>query len=203
MYGRATSINTQKVMWALGELGLECRRVDMGGPHGGLDSTAYRAMNPNQRIPTLRDGELVLWESNVIVRYLAARYGAHSLWIADPAERALGERWMDWQHTTLLDDMRTVFVGLAQTPEAERDERAIAMAAKRLRGTWGHLDAHLRGRPFAAGERFTMVDIPAAAWCHRYHAVNVDRSGLGALSDWYQRMKERPAYRRHVMEPEL
>lgn len=203
MYGRATSINTQKVLWTLDELRLKSRRVEVGGPHGGLEEATYGEMNPNRRIPTLRDGDLVLWESNVIVRYLAARYGEDSLWIADPGDRALAERWMDWQHTTLLDDMRIVFVGLAQTAELERDERAIAAAAERLVDIWGRLDSHLRERPFVAGERFTMADIPAGAWCHRYHTVDVDRSRLSALTAWYQRMTERPAYRHRVIEAAL
>ncbi len=203
VWGRDTSINTQKVMWTIGELQLESRRFDVGGPYGGLDTATYRAMNPNQRIPTVRDGSVVLWESNVIVRYLAARYGEHSLWIRDPAERALAERWMDWQHTTLLDDMRTVFVGRAQTAAEERDDAAIDAAAARLKEIWGRLDAYLRDRSFIAGARFSMADIPAAAWCHRYHAVTVDRSGLDALTAWYERMNQRPAYRQHVMQPRL
>jgi glutathione S-transferase len=159
IWGRTTSINTQKVLWTAAELGLPFERRDAGGPFGGLDSDDYRRLNPNGRIPTAVDDGAVLWESNAIVRYLAARYGDGALWIDDPLERALAEPWMDWQHTTLLDDMRTVFVGMA--------------------------------------------DIPAAAWCHRYFSVPVDREGLPALGAWYARMGERAAYRTHVMAAPL
>ena len=203
IYGRSTSINTQKVLWAAEEVGCEFVRHDVGGPFGGLETESYRALNPNGRIPTLIDGDSVLWESNAIVRYLAAAYGDGVLWIEDPAERASAERWMDWQHTTLLDDMRTVFVGLAQTPPDERDRGAIESAARRLQEIWGRLDEWLRERPFVAGERFTMADIPAAAWCHRYFAVPVERSGLDALTAWYRRMGERASYRTHVMNAPL
>jgi glutathione S-transferase len=203
VWGRTTSINTQKVLWTLGELGLEFERFDVGGAFGGLDTASYTSINPNRRIPTIRDGDLVLWESNVIVRYLAARYGGGSLWIAAPAERAAAERWMDWQHTTLLDPMRSVFVGLAQTPPGERDSAAIGAAAEALHRVWSRLDLHLRGRAFVAGPHLTMADIPAGAWCHRYHQIEVDRSGLDALTGWYTRLTTRPAYQNAVMGPPL
>jgi len=203
VWGRTTSINTQKVLWTLEELALEVERHDLGGTFGGLETSEYRELNPNGRIPTLQDGDCSLWESNAIVRYLAARYGATTLWIEDPQERALAERWMDWQHTTLLDDMRTVFVGLAQTPAEERNTQEIETAALRLRETWGRLDEWLGSRDFVAGERFTMADVPVGAWCHRYFSVPVDRRGLDALDAWYRRLTERPAYRVHVMRPPL
>ena len=80
VWGRNASINVQKVMWAIGELGLEHERIDAGGAFGHLDTEAYGTLNPNRRIPTLQDGSLVLWESNVVVRYLASKYGAGGLW---------------------------------------------------------------------------------------------------------------------------
>src|SRR3712207_3006566 len=90
VWGRTNSINVQKVMWTVTELGLEHERIDAGGAFGGLDTAAYWALNPNRRIPTVEDdgGGVVVWESNAIVRYLAARYGAGSLWPEDPAARA-------------------------------------------------------------------------------------------------------------------
>ena len=100
--GRLTSSNVQKVLWTLDEIGLDYERTDLGGAFGGLNEPDYRAMNPNGVIPTVIDGDTVLWESNAIVRYLAARYDDGGLWPTDPAERALTDRWMDWQQTMLL-----------------------------------------------------------------------------------------------------
>src|SRR5690606_22701182 len=116
VWGRTNSINVQKVMWTVGELGLEHERIDAGGAFGGLDTAEYGRMNPNRRIPVLQDGELGLWESNAIVRYLAARYGAGTLWAEDPAQRSEADRWMDWMVTTLLPDMTVVFWQLVRTP---------------------------------------------------------------------------------------
>src|SRR5262249_44265592 len=121
-------------MWTGGELGLPHEGVDVGGEHGGLDTSAYRALNPNARIPTLEDHGFVLWESNVIVRYLAAKYGSGVLWPVELEERTVAEQWMDWQQTTLLPDMRTLFWGLVRTPPERRDRGAIGAAAGRLPG---------------------------------------------------------------------
>lgn len=201
VWGRPTSIHVQKVMWAIGELGLNVERVDVGGPFGGLDTPEYVALNPNRRIPTLEDGDVVLWESNAIVRYLAATYGAGHLLPRDPVERAIADQWMDWQQTTLLDDMRTVFWQLVRTPEAKRDAAAIATATTNLQELWSRLDRHLSTRRWVAENRFTMGDVPVGAMCHRYHALGVERVPLPHLEAWYERVRARDAFREHVTIP--
>lgn len=201
VWGRTTSINVQKVMWVVGELGLEHERIDAGGPYGGLDTPKYVAMNPNRRIPTLQDGRVVLWESNVIVRYLAAKFSDGELWPHDHAVRAVADQWMDWQQTTLLADMRTVFWGLVRTPPEKREPPRIEAAAENLKEIWAKLDAHLAGREFVAGDRLTIGDIPVGAMCHRYHALGIERPTLKNLAAWYERLKARDAFRTHVMLP--
>jgi glutathione S-transferase len=201
IWGRTNSINVQKVMWAVGELGLEHERIDAGGAFGGLDTAEYGRMNPNRRIPVLQDGDLVLWESNAIVRYLAARYGAGTLWAEDPALRSEADRWMDWMVTTLLPDMTVVFWQLVRTPENQRDMPAVEAAAKRLGPSWQILDAHLGGRRFVAGNEFSMGDIPVGCAYWRYINLDVDRPNLPNLGLWFQSLKTRDAYRQHVMLP--
>ncbi len=129
-----------------------------------------------------------MWESNACVRYLAARYGAGSLWPEDPAKRVLADMWMDWQQTTLVPDMTTVFWGLVRTPEADRDYPAIEAAAGRLGSLWRRLDGHLAGRSFVAGERFSMGDIPVGAACYRYCQLPIERPKLAATEAWYERL---------------
>jgi glutathione S-transferase len=201
VWGRNNSINVQKVMWAVGELGLEHERIDVGGAFGGLDTPEYGRLNPNRRVPTVEDADVVVWESNACVRYLAARYGAGTLWPEDPGQRARADMWMDWQVATLLPDMTVVFWGLVRTPEAERDHAAIAAAAKRLGTTWRILDEHLASRRFVAGDRLTMGDIPVGAGCYRYHELPIERPSLPNLASWYERLKERAPFREHVMLP--
>jgi glutathione S-transferase len=201
IWGRNNSINVQKVMWAVAELGLAHERIDVGGKFGGLDTPEYIAMNPNRTVPTLDDDGFILWESNACVRYLAARYGAGTLWIDDPAERALADRWMDWQAATLLRDIGVVFWGLIRTPEAQRDHAAIAASAERLGELFRILDQQLAGREFVTGSRFTMGDIPVGAACYRYHELPVERPRLPNLAAWYERLQQRAPFREHVMIP--
>jgi glutathione S-transferase len=201
VWGRNNSINVQKVMWATAELGLEHERIDVGGAFGGLDTEAYGALNANRRVPTIEDGDTVVWESNACVRYLAARYGAGGLWPTDPAVRAVADMWMDWQQTSLLADMTVVFWGLVRTPEADRDHAAITAAAQRLGGIWRLLDQHLEGRTYVAGDHLTMGDIPVGAACYRYYQLAIERPKLAAIEAWYARLQQRAPFRSHVMIP--
>jgi glutathione S-transferase len=201
VWGRNNSINVQKVMWAVGELGLEHERIDVGGAFGGLDTPEYGRLNPNRRVPTVEDDEVVIWESNACVRYLAARYGAGTLWPEDPAQRAVADLWMDWQQTTLLPDMTVTFWGLIRTPEAERDHAKIEAAAERLGPLWQMLDRHLATRRFVGGDALTIGDIPVGASCYRYYGLPIERPRLANIEAWYGRLKERASFRKHVMVP--
>jgi glutathione S-transferase len=201
IWGRTNSINVQKVMWTVGELGLAHERIDAGGAFGGLDTPEYGALNPNRRVPTIDDDGTVLWESNACVRYLAARYGAGRLWPEDVKRRGRSDMWMDWQQTTLLPDMSVVFWGLIRTPEEQRDQAAIKAAAERLGATWRVLDQHLATRRFVTGDSLTMGDIPVGASCYRYYGLPIARPQLPNVEEWYERLTERPAFREHVMLP--
>ncbi len=201
IWGRTNSINVQKVMWVVGELGLEHERVDVGGEHGGLDTPAYGAMNPNRRVPTFQDGSFTLWESNVIVRYLAAKHDSGGLWPVELERRAVAEQWMDWQQTTLLPDMRSIFWGLVRTEPARRNQAAIDAAVENLKSIWEKLNQYLGNRLFIADDQFTIGDIPVGAMYHRYRALGVERGADENLAAWYERLKRRAPYRAHVMLP--
>jgi glutathione S-transferase len=201
VWGRNNSINVQKVMWVVGELDLAHERIDVGGAFGGLDTPEYGKLNPNRRVPVVEDHDVVVWESNACVRYLAARYGAGRLWPEDVRRRARADMWMDWQASTLLPDMTTVFWGLIRTPEAERDHGAIEAAVKRLGATWRILDRHLAARRYVTGDVLTIADIPVGAGCYRYFELPIERPDLPNLATWYDRLKERPPFCEHVMLP--
>jgi glutathione S-transferase len=201
IWGRTNSINVQKAMWAIAELGLPHERIDAGGPFGGLDTPEYKAKNPNSRIPTIDDNGVIVWESNTVVRYLAARYGAGKLWPVEPAHRSEADRWMDWQQTTLAPDMFPVFWGLVRTPPEKRDHAAIKAAGDKLAGSWTMLDQHLAGRAYVAGADFTMGDIPVGCAFWRYTKLEVAKPPLKHLDAWHQRLQERPPFRTHVALP--
>lgn len=201
IWGRTNSINVQKVMWTIDELGLAHERIDAGGAFGRLDTEAYGALNPNRRIPVVEDGDLALWESNAIVRYLAAKHGSGTLWPTDPGIRSLADRWMDWQITTLQPLLHVIFWGLVRTPEADRDAAAIAAAAEAIRPVWQLLDDHLADRSFVAGTALSMGDIPLGCAFWRYVNLPVERPNLPHLETWHASLQARPAYRRQVMLP--
>jgi glutathione S-transferase len=198
--GRTNSSNVQKVLWCLDELGVPFEREDVGGPFGRNRDAGYLALNPNGLIPTLLDGDRVLWESNTILRYLAASYDTASLWEPDPGLRAAGEKWMDWQLSVLAPGAMTpLFKQYVRTPPAQRDDALIAQALERSTAAFRILDAALAGAAWLGGMRFTVADIPCGVLAYRWMNLPVERPALHALADWYARLCERPAYRRQVM----
>jgi glutathione S-transferase len=201
IWGRANSINVMKVLWTADECGLKYEREDVGGAFGGNDQKWYLDMNPNGVVPTIDDGGRIIFESNTIVRYLAAKYAAGSLWPNDPGLRSEADRWMDFQSGTLNTPMRDVFWGLIRTAPEKRDMAAIDKAAVDAGKLWARLDQKLAGKLYVAGQHFTMGDIPVGCFVHRWYALPIERPDLKNVKAWYERLKTRPAYVKHVMPP--
>ncbi len=200
IWGRKTSVNVQRVMWAVGELGLAHERVDAGGPFGGLDTAEFGRLNPNRLVPALQDGDFSMWESNASVRYLASAYGRGSLAPADPKAFAIADQWMDWGLTTLnADIIATCFLQLIRTPAADRSVAAVEAAAKRAGEKLAILDSQLAGKPFILGDTLTMADVAVGSFMYRYYNLPIARPTLANVDAWYQRLQARPAYRDHVM----
>lgn len=201
LWGRLSSINVQKAVWALEELGLAYERIDAGGAFGLNDTPAYRRLNPNGLVPTLEHDGFVLWESNAIVRYLADRFGAGSLLPRDPRVRASADRWMDWQATAITPAMRDAFLHLVRTPAEQRDAELIARSAAETERNAGILDAHLESHPYVAGDAFTMGDIAVGASVHRWLNMPLRREERPHLARYYAALMERPAARAGLLLP--
>lgn len=199
LIGRRSSSNVQKVLWCCAELGLPFERTDLGGKFGGNDKPEYRRLNPNGLVPTLIDGDLVLWESNTIVRYLSEIHGAGTLWPADPRTRAIGGKWMDWQLTVLSPAMRPVFSTVVRTPPEKRNMADFGAACDRLSGCFKMLDGALADSPYLAGAAFSMCDIPAGIAAYRWFNMDIPRADCAHVRRWYDRLAERPAYRQEIM----
>ncbi len=201
IWGRVNSTNVQKVLWCCAELGLAYERIEAGAEHGVVNSPEYRAMNPNALVPTIDDDGFILWESNVIVRYLANKHGLGTLCPKDLRERFEAERWMDWQTTTLWPAFRAAFMGLVRTPPEKRDQNAIASAQRETARLLAALESRLAKAPFAGGKTFTMGDIPVGVAVYRLFALGIERSAFPNVARWYDGLTERPDYRAHVMLP--
>ena len=159
-------------------------------------------MNPHGRIPVVDDHGVIVWESHAILRYLAARYGGPSWWPHEPADRATADGWMDWAQTALQRDFLTgVFWGGYRTPEAQRDRPAVAAALAACHRHFRLLDEILAHRPFLSGQNLGLADIPAGTHLYRYFTLKIDRPDTRNVQAWYERLRDRPAYRDHVMIP--
>ncbi|MGD2171039.1 MAG: glutathione S-transferase family protein [Gammaproteobacteria bacterium] len=201
IWGRANAYNVQKTLWMLRELELDFRHHDLGSTAGDLESPEFLALNPQARIPVIRDGDDVVWESNTTLRYLGARYDPGGLWPVDAYRRSLAERWMDWELATLQPDFIDLFWGYYRTPEKARDADAIADAARRCARDFEALDRQLRASPFLGGGRFTIGDIPCAVCLFRYFEMGYEVPRPKYVMQWYTRLAERPAFRATVMTP--
>jgi glutathione S-transferase len=201
VWGRATSSNVQKVMWCIDELGLERERVDLGGPFGGNRDPAYLALNPNGLVPTIDDDDFVLWESNAITRYLAAKHSMGGLMPADPAARADAERWMDWQMGSVAHPHFQVFFNKVRAKPGERDDAAIAAGRAKQIELYGFVEARLADRASLMGDRLTIADIPLGIMAYRWFSLVDDRPAMPRFEAWYQRLTDRPAFRANVMLP--
>lgn len=195
IWGRLNSLNVRKVVWAAQEVGVPFTRTDAGMTFGIVKTPQYLQMNPNALVPTLQDGDLVLWESNVIVRYLCAKYGSESLYPQELAQRFDAERWMDWQQTTLNRAGGAAFLQLIRTPEDKRDHGAIAQSVAAMAPLLEQLNAHLADRAYLAGDHFSMADIPVGCDIHRWFGLPQARPALPHLERWYASVSGRPAAR--------
>jgi len=201
IWGRANSINVQKVLWCCGELNLPFERIDAGMQFGVNNTPEYKAKNPNGLVPLIDDDGFVLWESQPIVRYLARKHSLGSLCPADAQACADADRWMDWNATTVWPNLRPVFWNLVRTEPAKRDMPLVATSRKGLAASMILLDAHLAGRPYVAGSNFTMGDIPVGVSIQRWFRMDIERENLPNLAAYYKRLHARPAYAKYVDLP--
>ena len=201
VWGRANSINVQKVLWCASELGVEFERIDFGGVFGGTDTPEYRAMSPMGLIPTIDDDGVILWESHTCVRYLAAKNDSGGLWPDNASARAESEIWMDWVLASVNQPMNLVFKGLIRTPEAERDMVAISEAKEQMQGFWGIVDSRLADREFLTGNRISIGDIAIGPYAFRWFGLFGDEVTLPNVKSWFERLKLRNGFCQYVVQP--
>ena len=193
IWGRMSSINVKKIVWTAQELGLDFQRTEAGGLFGLVKTPEYMQMNPNSLVPVIEDDDYVLWESNVIVRYLAAKYASGQMYPIDLRERFDAERWMDWQQTTLNPVSRPGFWQLIRTAPEQRNPALMAESNAAVEALMFTLDMHLAHRKFMVGERFTVADIPLACEVHRWFGLPQPRQSRPHIERWYADLRARQA----------
>ena len=198
VWGRNSSSNVQKVMWAVTEIGLPVERIDIGGPFGKNREAAYLAKNPNGLVPTIEEEDgFTLWESNSIVRYLAAKH-KNSLEPADLRVRAQAQKWMDWQLTVMAPAIGPLFMGMVRTPPAERNAKAIDESKAKTGEATRMLDDQLGKTQFLAGDAFSYGDIPVGIMVWRYRELAPERPAFKNVDRWYAAIAARPGFKQHV-----
>ena len=193
IWGRMSSINVKKVAWTAQELGLNFERHEAGGVHGVVKTPEYVALNPNSQIPVMEDDDYVLWESNVITRYLCAKHSTGNLYPSDLQQRFDAERWMEWQQTTVNPASRNGFWHLIRLPADQRDPALVAQSNAAVEPLMAMLDAHLATRSFLVGERFTMADIPLGCEVQRWFGLPQERQPRPHVERWFAALLARPA----------
>jgi len=200
IWGRTNSVNVKKALWTLEELKVPYERVDAGLQYGVVNTPEYRRMNPNGLVPTIDDDGFILWESHAIVRYLAAKHGAGSLWPTDLQRRADADRWMDWA-STFAGALRPVFWNLIRTPPEKRDPKAVEEGIKKTGELAGYVEAQLADRSYVAGDALTMGDIPLGCHLQLWFRLDIARPAVPRLKAWFERLCARPAYAKIVDTP--
>jgi len=199
VWGRNTSSNVQKVMWAIGEMKVPHQRIDLGGAFGKNNEAPYLAMNPNGLVPTLEEEDgFTLWESNTIVRYLAGKHADRTLEPEDLKTRALASKWMDWQLSVMGPAITPVFWGLIRTAPEKRDHAAIDAGRAKTTAAAKMLDDQLGTTRYLAGDAFSYGDIPVGIMIYRFVQLMPERPAMPQLDRWYQAISSREAFKEQV-----
>jgi len=199
IWGRASSVNVQKVLWALHELGIAFERQDAGGRYGVVNTDEFARMNPARRVPVLEEDGFVLWESNAILRYLGTHPLAQRRLVpAEPRERAIMDQWMEFTTSTLLPPFISLFWQLVRLPEAQRNSDALASARRDFGTALAILDSRLLDKPYLAGQNMSMADISAGTIMYRTRDLNLLPSSMQGITRWADTLAERHGFRKYV-----
>ncbi len=196
LYGRKDSINVQKVMWLLAELGTDYTHIEKGGSFGGLDDEDFKQMTPFGLVPVLKDGDFTVSESNAILRYLAqTQPGGEAFYPADPQIRATIDMWMDFGSQSLYPEFIKIFSQIVRTPPKDRKMNVVSIATRRFQVCTRLIGGLLEDRPWIAGNNLTLADMATGVYMFRFTTLPViKRVEQGRVQAWAVRMQGRKAY---------
>jgi glutathione S-transferase len=203
IWGRENSANVKKVLWCAAELDLAFNAIPAGGPYGKNRDPAFLALNPNGLVPCMQDDEndLVLWESNTIVRYMAAKFGQDIWLLADASVRATAEKWMDWTLSTLAPALQPLYISLIRTPEEKRNKQLIEDSIQKCEALFDIAETALQKQPYFSGTAFGIGDIPIGCFAYNWFTLDIPRKPRTHLKTWYEAISARPAFQMRVMRP--
>jgi glutathione S-transferase len=211
IWGRPTSIHTQRVLWTCVEAGLPFELIPAsatmgpdghisggGRAYGIVDTPEYRAMNPNGTIPTMDDDGYIIWESNSICRYLAQTYAPQALYGDNVKCLGLASQWMDWTNTQLEPGLHILVMELVRLSTDKRNPANVEKTRREIIPTLERLDRHLSERSYVAGDNFTIGDIATGCAVHRWTLFDLETPNLPYLRAWQAHLAEREGFGQHV-----
>lgn len=200
VWGRRNSVNVQKVLWALEELDVPYSRENVGGSFGGNRDADFLAMNPMGLVPVVRDGDVTMFESNAIVRYLAARFRPGLLRPTEHRSLAMAEQWMEWQQLNFAPAVTTIFINTVRSTPENHNVAAVKAAEAQAADAARIADSWLARHDWFAGQDFSFGDIAMGALMWRYMGLNCVKPETPHLLDWLDALEQREPFRRAVME---
>lgn len=195
LLGKSSSINVRKVLWTLHELELPFQQQPWGDAEFPVSSAEFLAINPAGLVPVLRDGELVLSESNSICRYLAAKTARVDLLPQAPQARAVIEQWMDWQATDLNNAWRYAFMGLVRQHPHFQDRAAIEQSIRQWNQAITVMATQLaRTGAYICGSQLTLADIVLGVSLNRWRCTPMPHQDLPEIQAYERLLAQHSGY---------
>ena len=193
--GRSDSINVRKVLWLCDELNIEYDREDWGRGFRSPKEAEFIKLNPNATIPVIIDADLVLWQSNSIIRYLANQYQGQALYPETAKPRALIDQWMDWQALELNHSWTYALMNLFRKSPDHQDPNLVKKSINAWTENMRILDEQLaKNGAYIIGDQFTLADIPMGLSVQRWYLTPFEKTEFHHVKKYYELLSQRAAY---------
>ena len=201
IYGRLSSANVQKINWFCEYANINVINLNYGGIHGKTQTTEFKDMNPNSRVPVLDDDKFILYESNAILRYLSKKFDI----LVEEKKEISGkiDQWIDWGSFTFAAPCSLLTAHKLSLPQDQRDESIANKAKKDIFNLLNTLNNHLAEKNFIVDEKFSLADIPLGIWCHRCVNLKISFDNFPNINNWYIKLKEMNSFQNTVLSAPL
>jgi glutathione S-transferase len=198
LYGRPTAWNVRKVLFLLEDIGLPYERLDYGRGYQPTNTPEFLALNPNGLVPVVVDGDVVIWESHTVLRYVAARYGPPEYYPSEIRVRSSVDQWLDWKIAHISPAMRPLFFRHF-LKMGEFTDREVAEGEAECAKLFTVLDGQLaKTGAYVAGSEITIADSAIGMAVHRWLNLPLQRRDVPHVERYYERLSRLPSYEKTI-----